>query len=294
MFDGDGRAAKQSELTNTLQIPGGWTGWQAVPTYNLYSSVTGEKVTELNDTGAFYRNHVYMGHTEIAWQDASDIMWKLTDPISGSTRQTNQDGSLPSGDEEETRIELAGLKNTYPIMLRRACRRRPMRGGCSTLDPENGCVDSLERPAPCSELKFAPDPAPTPLPYTDPPTPVPDNVASIGLKSGLALSARVSNDDGDDEPIVIHTSAPKWPEAFEFVLKQYAEYAGGPDQLGDCVVRLLAEYYPDMSVDGRGVEIAADARFNKGIPLWAKVPGSIGIPGTVVPGPLRLTVRHSL
>jgi len=80
VFDGDGRAAKQSSLDNTydIHLPG-WTGWRATPTYNLYSSVTGEKITELNDQGAYYRTHIYMGHTEIAWRD-TEIMWHLTDP----------------------------------------------------------------------------------------------------------------------------------------------------------------------------------------------------------------------
>jgi hypothetical protein len=67
VFDGDGRSVKESDVTNTLQ-GGVWSGWDAIPKYNIFSSVTGEKITELNDTGAFYRNYLYMGHTEVAWQ----------------------------------------------------------------------------------------------------------------------------------------------------------------------------------------------------------------------------------
>jgi hypothetical protein len=205
VFDGDGRPAKESDLSYTLG-----TGWTATPKYNLYSSVTGEKITELNETGAFFRNYVYMGHTEIAFQDPSGLMWKLTDPISGSTRQTSQDGSFPSGDEEETRIELAGLKTYVPHNVPQSMPPPAYVKGSSSADPENGCVDSLERPAPCFELKFAP--APTPLPYTDPSTPVPDNVASVAPgRSGFAFAAGPSSPsyfgDGDepDEPIRIHT-----------------------------------------------------------------------------------------
>lgn len=113
-FDGDGRPVKQSELTNTYTVPQGWTGWVAVPAYHIYSSVTGQRITEAQHTGAHYRTNVYMGSADIAIQDSSDVRFKLTDTITGSTRQTNQDGSLPGGDEEETRFELAGLGTNIP------------------------------------------------------------------------------------------------------------------------------------------------------------------------------------
>jgi YD repeat-containing protein len=47
-------------------------------------------------------------------------------------------------------------------------------------------------------------------------------------------------------------------------------YRGGSERLSTCVTGLLAEYYPDMMVDGRGVSIAADARFISGVPQVVK------------------------
>ena len=84
-----------------------------------------------------------MGHTEIAWQDASDIMWKLTDPISGSTRETNQDGSIPSGDEEETRIELAGMGTYVPHTSPGTFPPPAIDRGAWAGDPEMGCANPV-------------------------------------------------------------------------------------------------------------------------------------------------------
>jgi hypothetical protein len=120
--------------------PGGWSGWQSIPSYFLYSSVTGEKITDLDDTGAYLQTHIYMGHTDIARQDASNVRWKLTDPISGSTRETSPDGSLPSGDEEETRVELAGLGTYVPHIDTQGPPPPHVERGSWAGDPEYACT----------------------------------------------------------------------------------------------------------------------------------------------------------
>jgi hypothetical protein len=56
--------------------------------------------------------------------------------------------------------------------------------------------------------------------------------------------------------------------------------------LSACVVGILAGYFKSYSVDGRRVEIAADARFIKGIPWWANAPGKVG--AGISPGAITL------
>lgn len=64
-YDADGRDAKRGDLTKT-RIGGVWGSWNEVPSYKLYSSVTGKEVQSLTSSGSHYRTHVYVDDMRIA------------------------------------------------------------------------------------------------------------------------------------------------------------------------------------------------------------------------------------
>ncbi len=68
VYDGDGRTAKR---INRVRVRGGNIpnpDFVIEPEYTLFSSVTGQKITTLNQTGGKYQNFVYMGSSVIAQQ----------------------------------------------------------------------------------------------------------------------------------------------------------------------------------------------------------------------------------
>jgi hypothetical protein len=65
-FDGEGRTAKRLKRSRQWASPP--SGWYEEPEYYIYSSVTGQKITELNPTGQKKKTSVYMGGTAIAEQ----------------------------------------------------------------------------------------------------------------------------------------------------------------------------------------------------------------------------------
>jgi hypothetical protein len=96
MLDGDGRAAKRLRRNRIWAYPA--NGWSEAAEYHLISSVTGRTITELDETGGFMKTNVYMGSTLIAEKNASELVFKTTDPVTGGTMQQEASGEItPNG-----------------------------------------------------------------------------------------------------------------------------------------------------------------------------------------------------
>lgn len=98
-YDGDGRASVVTDLTRH-RVGGVWYDWDAQNSYNIYSSVTGHKITELTTTGDHAQTFVYMGGTKIARFDSHGVAFHVTDPMTGSEQQT-ADGSFDPESERQ-------------------------------------------------------------------------------------------------------------------------------------------------------------------------------------------------
>ncbi len=120
-FDGDGRPVKEQKFDrecDDAEFPGectvGWFDFGAV--YYLYSSVTGQKITETVD-GENGIQHVYLGSTKIAtgtvYESSLHRLFTETDPVTGSWVYVESTGSVPNGDSYRT--ELAGLNTSVPL-----------------------------------------------------------------------------------------------------------------------------------------------------------------------------------
>jgi hypothetical protein len=118
-FDGDGRPAKYAELERPNN-----GSWASINFYYLYSSVTGQKITDIAPGGADGKHRVFMGDTVIhdntyqgPYVDASiyAIGFKVTDPVSGSTQEMNPSGAVPSPSTyPHARNELGALGTSIP------------------------------------------------------------------------------------------------------------------------------------------------------------------------------------
>ena len=109
-FDGEGRAAKRVEERTTYLSP--TQEWNE-PKYFLYSSVTGQKISEIDDTGRKKKTSVFMGSSVIAEESCHNetcgyIEFKHTDPLTGSSMQTDPDGSIPEYDSGRTELNATG------------------------------------------------------------------------------------------------------------------------------------------------------------------------------------------
>ena len=151
-FDGDGRPVKICELTQSA-TGGVWGSWYSSAEYSIYSSVTGQKVTSVSGYGAHYRTHVYLGTARIADERNGDVWFNVTDPLSGSTRETDGTGAVPLGDEQETRNELAQLGTSVSITNPITMPPPNYEQGGYVGSAEAGCTDPDTRmPIPCDVL----------------------------------------------------------------------------------------------------------------------------------------------
>jgi hypothetical protein len=139
-YDGDGRPVKKAELINSYTIPGGWSGWDAVDWYYIYSSVTEQKITDTILDGSFGQTHIYMGSSIIAEQSESDVDFKVNDPVTGSMWGTFMSGVKKDDLYDGNRTELAGLNTAIPEHDPSPAYPHPEydAGGYSE-NPENGC-----------------------------------------------------------------------------------------------------------------------------------------------------------
>ena len=113
-YDGDGRPVKRVELTDTYTNPEGWSGWSALNWYYIYSSVTGQKITDVVYDGSYSKTHVYMGDTVIAEQNVDGAEFMVNDPVTGSMWKTTSSGEMIDDEEEGARTEIAGMDTAVP------------------------------------------------------------------------------------------------------------------------------------------------------------------------------------
>ncbi len=131
-YDGDGRAVKKIDSQN-------------VPWHYIFSTVTGQKITDVVVGGSDGGYRVYMGSTLIyddntaVAPDVSAIGFKVTDPISGSTQELLTSGAIPDPeDAPAARNEMAGLGTSVPT-IDPDSYPEPEIGGGSPGDAEGGC-----------------------------------------------------------------------------------------------------------------------------------------------------------
>jgi YD repeat-containing protein len=154
-FDGDGRPVKGADLTS-LRVGGIFSSWTSENSYVIYSSVTGQKISELNQAGALLHTLVYIGNKAIARRNGIETRFKLTDPVTGSERNTDHDGVILTDESERT--ELAGLGTSVPFetgfSLTLSIGAPNYKKGGFVGKAEDGCVVSaMEGPGKCSEMR---------------------------------------------------------------------------------------------------------------------------------------------
>lgn len=151
-YDGDGRASVVTDLTR-IRIQGVWYDWDAQNSYNIYSSVTGQKITELTATGEHAQTFVYMGGTKIARFDSHGVAFHVADPMTGSEQQT-ADGSFDP--ESNQRLELAALGTNVPVTDPPSMPPPDPSYSGYVGSPEQGgiFVDASDSPVPCYQQDF--------------------------------------------------------------------------------------------------------------------------------------------
>lgn len=282
VFDGDGRAAKSSDITR-YKTSGVWGSWFTDTfRYQLYSSVTGQMVTEVSSNGGHSQTSVYLGNSKIADERNGGLRFTLTDIVSGSSRETDADGAIPPYEESnQSRVELAGLGTSLPLSTPTSMPAPNYKKGGSLANPEGGCsIDGgpLIGPGMCGRILRA------------------MGVQFIGntlIVQTWREEHRFANAPGPRgqtlEWVAENYIGSDWrhigTEIFEFPMMA-GNVAWEKKALSSCVVKLLGGYFQDQLVDGRGVEIVADARFIKGIPAWASTAGNIGL--TIAPKAITL------
>jgi len=160
-FDGDGRAAKRvamdKDTTQNVNAP-----WNEVNGYHIFSTVTGQKISDLDYNGDLIKTYVYMGSLVIAEKRPSLVDFKFTDPITGSKRTTDSDGVVFTNDEDI--IEVAALNTLVPPT--NVFPEPRYDDGAFPGNPENGC-EFNGLPVLCDMVgDFAPwtDPIGNPIP----------------------------------------------------------------------------------------------------------------------------------
>jgi YD repeat-containing protein len=145
-FDGDGRAAKR--LNRTRNRANGNTTYAEIPEYDIFSSVTGQRITNLTNTGAKLRTYVYMGKTVISEQWLFGVLFKYNDPVTGGVMQGVLSGELSA--DGFGRVDSAALGTNIPPQNGGEEAETPdyTKGG-HTGNPESRCqIDSA--PVSCS------------------------------------------------------------------------------------------------------------------------------------------------
>src|ERR1043166_5588519 len=129
-YDGDGRLVKKYVFDENPEET-----W-----YYLYSSVTGQKITDLqlgDGSGFDSTDYVYMGDTVIDESHDSQGSFKVTDPVTGSTQRMESDGSVSN--DELSRTEMAGFDTSVPLPAPDSYPPPPHHAG-DPGDAEFGCI----------------------------------------------------------------------------------------------------------------------------------------------------------
>jgi YD repeat-containing protein len=229
VFDGDGRAAKQIALTRSLS-GGTWEEWNPTPSYYIYSSVTGQKITDLDNTGASTQYHVYMGSSEIADVGGTDdnVNFHVNDPVTGSMRKTNSAGVMSADDDVESRTEIAGMGTAVPPVNPTAFPKPRYQDGAWVGSPEHGCTDYESMPVSCSLAGYRG------VPYPEPHPPHPSSSAfASGRSYGRDISLGGSTDRRKCPGIIVDGVCHPGPTATVSVEAGPDDPSGGPLFFGD-------------------------------------------------------------
>ena len=133
-FDGDGQTSKL--LNRVRDRHNGNMTWYEEPEYFIYSSVTGQKITNLTSTGQKLHTYVYLGGTVIADQWSGTLEFKYNAPVTGSIETTNASGEvIPNGGG---RTDTEALGAAIPAQQEELQILNYQKGG-HTGNPESGC-----------------------------------------------------------------------------------------------------------------------------------------------------------
>jgi hypothetical protein len=261
-FDGDGRGGKRHKRSRNRA--NGNTAWFEENSYSIYSSVTGQEISTLNDSGAKVRTSVYLNGTIIAEQSVPDgeALFKHADPVTGSTMQAQESGEITPNNVGRTEVEALGAN--VPTVADDLSILHDYTDNGSVRNPESGCQIN-GAPIECTDqLRLA---------------------GAVGFNTiGGAIWAehtirghwlhdsesqvtinRQNNDFWEFEngkvrflsdPPVTFT----WLEAVRADIGRSASRRT-KEKLGDCVSALFDDYFPQYIVNGQGVDISRDARF---------------------------------
>jgi YD repeat-containing protein len=146
-FDGDGRAAKT--LKRTRNRANGNTTFSYMSEYDIYSSVTGQRITNLTNTGAKLRTYVYLGNTVIAEQWLR-VLFKFNAPVTGSEMQSELSGELSADGFGRNDHAALGI-SVPPVSGGEEATMPDYTKGGHTGNPESRCqVNSA--PTSCSQM----------------------------------------------------------------------------------------------------------------------------------------------
>jgi hypothetical protein len=148
-YDGDGRPAKVANLSRSY-VGGQWETWSSENWYYIYSSVTGQKVTDVVLDGSWGNTHINMGSSTIA-EIGSDnyLAFSTNDPVTDSTWGTNSTGEKGP---DEGRVEMAALNTSVPPVAPANGMPPPVyKNGGNVGNPYSGCqVEGM--PAHCDQI----------------------------------------------------------------------------------------------------------------------------------------------
>jgi hypothetical protein len=140
---------------NGCRYPGLFSHWSEEPEYTIYSSVTGNKITDLTLSGQKHITYVYKNGSVIAEQhygtsSNSELDFKHTDPVTGSVRQTDTEGEISPGGVGRSDKEAFGASIPPP---EEEVAPFDYRKGGNVRNPEAGCMlDMSNSIAFCQEI----------------------------------------------------------------------------------------------------------------------------------------------
>ncbi|MET0753299.1 MAG: VCBS repeat-containing protein, partial [Pyrinomonadaceae bacterium] len=136
-FDGDGRVVKT--INRTRNRANGNTNYGYMSEYDIYSSVTGQKISNLTYTGDRLHTYAYLGNTVIADQWSGSLMFKFNTPVTGSVEETLSSGAI--NPNHTGKIEMGALGTVIPSQNGDGEEIDPSatHQGGHTKNPESGC-----------------------------------------------------------------------------------------------------------------------------------------------------------
>lgn len=145
--DGEGQVVKRYEHRAFTATPPGTTTTANETLYYIRSAVLGGSlITEIDNSPAKNKTHVYLGGIEIAVQLAatSENVWRHRDPVTGNMKSVNQDGSIHDFFDAEYNAEREPLGGAIPTSdpadMVLSIPQSYQGGGTVLAKPEYNCV----------------------------------------------------------------------------------------------------------------------------------------------------------